>query len=187
VFNSWLVAIIAEQDLILPETRQQRKERIRARGRRTQVAYGERKGKTPNRKRTTTRLWSTRAKQDEMLRGGRGFTSKQLNRRTPLMLDGIKLLIDRMEHHPEEFFGDLAYRWADIMQDIAKHGPEYLEEDDLMLLNKKVKEVRRKELNAKILDEIASQQRLQYCAGTSFLNQVVIDRTTPYRTGSSYS
>ena len=76
------------------------------------------------------------------------------------MLDGIKLLIDRMEHHPEEFFGDLAYRWADIMQDIAKHGPEYLEEDDLMLLNKKVKEVRRKELNAKIMDEIATQERL---------------------------
>jgi len=76
------------------------------------------------------------------------------------MLDGIKLLIDRMEHHPEEFFGDLAFRWADIMQDIAKHGPEFLEEDDLMLLNKKVKEVRRKELNAKILDEIASQERL---------------------------
>lgn len=76
------------------------------------------------------------------------------------MLDGIKLLIDRMEHHPEEFFGDLSYRWSLIMQDIAKHGPEYLEEDDLMLLNKKVKEVRRKELNAKILDEIATQDRL---------------------------
>lgn len=76
------------------------------------------------------------------------------------MLEGIKLLIDRMEHHPEEFFGDLSYRWSLIMQDIAKHGPEYLEEDDLMLLNKKVKEVRRKELNAKIMDEIASQERL---------------------------
>ena len=76
------------------------------------------------------------------------------------MLEGIKLLIDRMEHHPEEFFGDLSYRWSVIMQDIAKHGPEDLEEDDLMLLNKKVKEVRRKELNAKIMDEIASQERL---------------------------
>jgi len=76
------------------------------------------------------------------------------------MLEGIKLLIDRMEHHPEEFFGDLSYRWSNIMQDIAKHGPEYLEEDDLMLLNKKVKEVRRKELNAKIMDEIATQERL---------------------------
>lgn len=76
------------------------------------------------------------------------------------MLDGIKVLIERMDSHPEEFFGDLAYRWAAIMQDIAKHGPEFLEEDDLMLLNKKVKEVRRKELNAKIMDEIASSERL---------------------------
>jgi hypothetical protein len=77
------------------------------------------------------------------------------------MLDGIKLLIERMDQHPEEFFGDLAYRWVDIMQDIAKHGPEFLEEDDLMLLNKKVKEIRRRELSAKITEEIATQARLQ--------------------------
>jgi len=79
----------------------------------------------------------------------------------------------------------LAYRWADIMQDIAKHGPEYLEEDDLMLLNKKVKEVRRKELNAKILDEIASQQRLN-TAQERFSKSGKID-TTPYLTGSAIS
>lgn len=77
------------------------------------------------------------------------------------MLDGIKLLIERMDQHPEEFFGDLSFRWSDIMQDIAKHGPEFLEEDDLMLLNKKVKEIRRRELSAKITEEIATQARLQ--------------------------
>lgn len=77
------------------------------------------------------------------------------------MQDGIKLLIDRMDKYPEEFFGDLAFRWAEIMQDIAKHGPEFLEEEDLLMLNKKVKEVRRKELNAKITEEIATQARLQ--------------------------
>ena len=47
------------------------------------------------------------------------------------------------------------------MQDIAKHGPEFLEEEDLLLLNKKVKEVRRMELNAKITEEIATGARLQ--------------------------
>jgi hypothetical protein len=77
------------------------------------------------------------------------------------MLDGIKLLIERMDQHPEEFFGDLSFRWSDIMQDIAKHGPEFLEEDDLMLLNRKVKEIRRRELSAKITEEIATQARLQ--------------------------
>jgi hypothetical protein len=77
------------------------------------------------------------------------------------MLDGIKLLIERMDQHPEEFFGDLSFRWSEIMQDIAKHGPEFLEEDDLMLLNKKVKEIRRRELSAKITEEIATQARLQ--------------------------
>jgi len=78
------------------------------------------------------------------------------------MLDGIKVLIERMDSHPEEFFGDLAYRWAEVMQDIAKNGPQFLEEEDLMLLNKKVKEVRRKELNAKIMDEIANAERLNH-------------------------
>lgn len=78
------------------------------------------------------------------------------------MQEGIKVLIERMDSHPEEFFGDLAFRWSEIMQDIAKHGAEFLEEDDLMMLNKKVKEVRRKEFNAKVLDEIASAQRLNH-------------------------
>ena len=77
------------------------------------------------------------------------------------MQDGIKLLIERMDQYPEEFFGDLSFRWTDIMQDIAKHGPEFLEEEDLLMLNKKVKEVRRKELNAKITEEIATGSRLQ--------------------------
>ena len=77
------------------------------------------------------------------------------------MQDGIKLLIDRMDSYPEEFFGELSFRWSEIMQDIAKHGPEFLEEEDLLMLNKKVKEVRRKELNAKIVEEIATGARLQ--------------------------
>jgi hypothetical protein len=77
------------------------------------------------------------------------------------MQDGIKLLIERMDQYPEEFFGDLSFRWTEIMQDIAKHGPEFLEEEDLLMLNKKVKEVRRKELNAKITEEIATGARLQ--------------------------
>ena len=77
------------------------------------------------------------------------------------MQDGIKVLIDRMDKYPEEFFGELSFRWSDIMQDIAKHGPEFLEEEDLLMLNKKVKEIRRRELNAKITEEIATQARLQ--------------------------
>jgi len=100
------------------------------------------------------------------------------------MLDGIKLLIDRMDQHPEEFFGDLSYRWSGIMQDIAKHGPEYLEEDDLLLLNKKVKEVRRKELNAKILDEIATQERL-HTAQERFSKTGRIDTNTISGYGAS--
>lgn len=77
------------------------------------------------------------------------------------MLDGIKLLVERMDSNPEEFTGDLSYRWSNIMQDIAKHGQEFLSEEDLMVLNLKVKEIRRRELNAKIMDEIATSTRLK--------------------------
>lgn len=77
------------------------------------------------------------------------------------MLEGIKLLIERMDSNPEEFMGDLSYRWSHIMQDIAKNGPEYLDEEDLLALNRKVKEVRRRELNAKIVDEISTGHRLK--------------------------
>jgi hypothetical protein len=95
------------------------------------------------------------------------------------MQDGIKLLIDRMDKYPEEFFGDLSFRWSEIMQDIAKHGPEYLDEEDLLMLNKKVKEIRRKELNAKITEEIATQARLQVA-------QERLEKTTTQYTTASY-
>jgi len=76
------------------------------------------------------------------------------------MLDGIKLLIERMESHPEEFFGELSYRWSSIMNEIAKEGPEFLDEEDLYALNRQVKRVRQRELSAKIMDEISTQERL---------------------------
>lgn len=95
------------------------------------------------------------------------------------MQDGIKLLIDRMDSYPEEFFGELSYRWSEIMQDIAKHGPEFLDEEDLLMLNKKVKEVRRKELNAKIVEEIATGTRLQTA-------QSRLEKTTTQYTTAGY-
>jgi hypothetical protein len=76
------------------------------------------------------------------------------------MLDGIKLLIDRMESHPEEFFGELSYRWSSIMREIGEKGPEFLDEEDLYALNRQVRKVRQRELNAKIIDEISTQERL---------------------------
>lgn len=76
------------------------------------------------------------------------------------MLSGIKLLIERMESHPEEFFGELSYRWSSIMREISEKGPEFLDEEDLYALNHQVKKVRQRELNAKIIDEISTQERL---------------------------
>ena len=46
------------------------------------------------------------------------------------------------------------------MNEIAKEGPEFLDEEDLYALNRQVKKVRQRELSAKIMDEISTQERL---------------------------
>jgi hypothetical protein len=103
------------------------------------------------------------------------------------MQDGIKLLIERMDQYPEEFFGDLSFRWTEIMQDIAKHGPEFLDEEDILMLNKKLKEIRRKELNAKIVEEIASGARLKVAQERQAKgNQVWWSGAVPGTTGVDY-
>jgi hypothetical protein len=103
------------------------------------------------------------------------------------MLDGIKLLIERMDQCPEEFFGDLSFRWADIMQDISKHGPEFLEQEDILLLSNKVKEVRRKELNAKIVEEIASGARLQVARERQVKANIYATQGSTALKGASYA
>lgn len=77
------------------------------------------------------------------------------------MIEGVRILIDRMETHPEEFVGELSYRWAHIMNDIAKHGPEFLDEEDLLAIGRKIQEVRRKDLTAKVVEEIHTARRLK--------------------------
>ena len=77
VFNSWLVAIVAEQGIHLPETREQKKERI-------EIAQEEQKWRFEKEKErrqldrerqfTLEQIQEQRAKQDEMLRGGIGNT-----------------------------------------------------------------------------------------------------------------
>ena len=103
------------------------------------------------------------------------------------MLDGIKLLIERMDQYPEEFFGDLSFRWSDIMQDISKHGPEFLEQEDILLLSNKVKEVRRKELNAKIVEEIASGARLQVAQERQSKANIYTTQGSTALRGASYA
>jgi hypothetical protein len=80
VFNSWLVSIIAEQGIHLPETREQRKERL-------EIAEEERKWRIEKEKekrqierdrQLAMEQIQQRAKHDEMLRGSMGMARNSL-------------------------------------------------------------------------------------------------------------
>ena len=80
VFNAWLLRVVADQYVYLPETLEQRKERI-------EIAQEERKWRVEKEKekrqmererQLAMEQIQQRAKQDEMLRGGRGIASNSL-------------------------------------------------------------------------------------------------------------
>jgi hypothetical protein len=75
VFNSWMVAIVAEQSINLPDTREQRKERVMiAEEERKWRLEKERERRQLDRDRQLAlEQMQQRAKHDEMLRGGRGL------------------------------------------------------------------------------------------------------------------
>jgi len=75
VFNSWVVGIIAEQDLILPRTREQMKAEIEREEeeRKWRMEREKEKRQMERDKQLAYEQIQQRLKQDEMLRGARGI------------------------------------------------------------------------------------------------------------------
>jgi hypothetical protein len=69
VFNSWVVGIIADQDLILPRTREQMK---------AEIEREEEERQMDRERQLVMEQIQQRMKQDEMLRGGRGIANNNL-------------------------------------------------------------------------------------------------------------
>ena len=80
VFNSWLVAIVAEQGISLPDTREQRKERqmIAEEERKWRIEKEKERRQLDRERQLALEQMQQRAKHDEMLRGGRGIASNSL-------------------------------------------------------------------------------------------------------------
>ena len=80
VFNSWLVSIIAEQKVNLPHTREQRKERmmLEEEERKWRIEKEKERRQLDRERQLALEQIQQRAKQDEMLRGGRGIASNNL-------------------------------------------------------------------------------------------------------------
>jgi hypothetical protein len=76
VFNSWVVGIIAEQDLILPRTREQMKAEIEREeeDRKWRMEKEKLKRQEQREKQLAMEQMEQRMKQEEMLRGNRGLT-----------------------------------------------------------------------------------------------------------------
>jgi hypothetical protein len=76
VFNSWVVGIIADQDLILPRTREQMKAEIEREeeDRKWRMEKEKLKRQEQREKQLAMEQIEQRMKQDEMLRGNRGLT-----------------------------------------------------------------------------------------------------------------
>jgi hypothetical protein len=76
VFNSWVVGIIADQDLILPRTRQQMKVELEheEEERKWHMEREKEKRQMQRERQLAMEQMEQRMKQDEMLRGGRGLT-----------------------------------------------------------------------------------------------------------------
>jgi hypothetical protein len=76
VFNSWVVGIIADQDLILPRTRQQMKAELEheEEERKWHMEREKEKRQMQRERQLAMEQMEQRMKQDEMLRGGRGLT-----------------------------------------------------------------------------------------------------------------
>lgn len=80
VFNSWLVGIVAEHNINLPDTREQRKERIEMEQeeRKWRIEKERERRQMERDRQLALEQMQQRAKHDEMLRGGRGIASNSL-------------------------------------------------------------------------------------------------------------
>jgi len=68
------------------------------------------------------------------------------------MNGGVEILLARMETHPEEFFTDS--RWRSLIMDFAND----LDKDDLMALDKKVRECRQQQFTELIMQRLIGEE-----------------------------
>jgi len=80
VFNAWLLGIVAEHYIYLPETREQRKDRmmIEEEERKWRMEKEKERRQLERERQQHMEQMQQRARHDEMLRGGRGIASNSL-------------------------------------------------------------------------------------------------------------
>lgn len=77
------------------------------------------------------------------------------------MNEGVRILLERMETHPQEFNYGIHEKWADIVGDVVQRSKgkadpvPFLNDDEVKALYDKLRDLERNEFTAKVLRKLA--------------------------------
>jgi hypothetical protein len=86
----------------------------------------------------------------------------------------VKLLVARMESHPEEFKSDVRGRWGDVVDEVSAWGNE----TDRAAMNAKLRDIRLDEAHADALEELLNgpERRRQQEADRQYERQLIMQK-----------
>jgi hypothetical protein len=71
------------------------------------------------------------------------------------MNDGVKILLERMQTHPEEFTGDTDGKWGHLIQSHRM----FLDEEDWQAFNKGINALMQQRFTEKVLEKLVNPDR----------------------------
>lgn len=77
------------------------------------------------------------------------------------MNEGVRILLERMETHPQEFNYGILLKWSDIIKEIMKHAKgepnavPFLDDDEVKAIYDKLRDLERQEFTAQVLRKLA--------------------------------
>jgi hypothetical protein len=77
------------------------------------------------------------------------------------MNEGVRILLERMETHPQEFSNGILMKWADVVEDITQRAKgkadpvPFLDDAEVQAIYDKLRDLERQEFTAKVLRKLA--------------------------------
>ena len=87
------------------------------------------------------------------------------------MNEGVRILLERMETHPQEFNYGVHEKWVDIVEDVVQRSKgkadsvPFLNDDEVKALYDKLRDLERNEFTAKVLRKLADTPEQDYGSG----------------------
>lgn len=90
--------------------------------------------------------------------------------------DGIKLLVERLKTHPEEFGEGGHYRWNNILNDVVH--ADYLTKEEKDLVFAEMRQVNRSNFTRKVMDALLNQDEATEMMKIKAQGRYLIDKGT---------